>query len=114
MHTIVLAVVLAPSPEVIILHGILMGVFHLVISCKKHFLNNKKVMYIAYTEEYDRCALAGYDAYTCHHWGVYAGNLAWPGAIPGIPMGIAMPNLPTLTLPPLIPLWCSEAKSKKK
>ena len=49
-----------------------MGAYYLFISCQTHLLSNKKAMWQAYQNEYDRCALAGYDSYTCHHRGVYA------------------------------------------
>ena len=109
IHNIIPTVVPAPGPAVVIPHGILMGVFHLFIVCEKHLISNKNAIYNAYREEYDRCALAGYDAYTCHQWGVYAGNLLWAATMLGIPMGVALPDLPTLTLPPPY-LWSHDGR----
>ena len=57
-------------------------------------------MYNEYRAEYDRCALAGYDSYTCHLRGTYAGNLEWATDNPAAPMVAPPPNFPTLTLPP--------------
>ena len=82
--------------------NILMGAFHLFISCQKHLLSNKRGMYNEYLYEYDRCVLAGYDVYTCHHRGVYAGNVAWATHYPGSPMPAPLPQFPDLIAPPPI------------
>ena len=60
-------------------------------------------MFKAYLYEYDRCMCTGYDSYTCHHCGIYAGYLAWAGPHnPGTSMGAPLPQLPTLIIPPLV------------
>ena len=99
MHNILPAVVPIPGPGVVVPPDILMGVFHLFISCQKHILSTKRAMWDACRSEYDRCAVAGFDTYTCHHRGVYAGNLQWHITMRGIPMRMPLPDFPTLTLP---------------
>ena len=101
LHSITPGVVPNPGPGVVISREILLGVFHLFLSCQKHILSNKRGMWDEYLNEYDRCVWAGYDTYTCHHRGVVAGNAAWATHYPGIPMVAPLPNFPILTLPPV-------------
>ena len=99
VYTHIPAVVPDPGPGIAIPRHILLGVEHLFLSCQKHLLTNKKAMFDQYLHEYDRCALAGYDAFTCHHRGVYAGNLFWVANNPGSPMAAPLPQFPNLFLP---------------
>ena len=92
-----------PGLAVVISRDVLMGAYHFFIACQKHVINNKKAVYEAYWQEYDRCASAGYDCYTCHHQGVYACNATWPLHNPGIPMVAPQCDFPTLVLPPPTP-----------
>ena len=54
--------------------------------------------------EHDRCVQAGYDSFTCHYRGVYAGDLPWTPNNPGNPMGAPLPQFPTLVAPPTVPV----------
>ena len=74
-----------------------MGGYHLFIACQKYMQTNNRAVFDKYLQEYDRCVLAGYDTYTCHHRGVYAANAAWPANYPIIPMLATLPDLPTLS-----------------
>ena len=100
IHTALLAVVPDPGPGVDISRGILLGVYHLFISYIKHILSNKRAMYEHYMHEYDRCVQGGYDIYTCHHRGVYAGNAVWHTHNRGNPMEAPFPQFPDLVVPP--------------
>ena len=100
LHTLIPGVVPNPGPGVAISRDILMGVYHLFISCQKHILSNKRTIYDAYINEYDRCVLAGYDNFTCHQRGVYAANVSWDNKYRGIPMVAPAPEFPSLTEPP--------------
>ena len=63
------------GPGVAIYMDILMGLSHLFISCQKHILYNKRTIYDACINAYDRCVLARYDIFTCHQRGVYAADV---------------------------------------
>ena len=80
-----------------------MDVYHLFISYQKHILSNKRTIYDAYINEYDRCVLAGYDTFTCHQRGVYAANMSWDNKYHGIPMVAPAPDFPSITDLPLNP-----------
>ena len=99
VHTILPAVVPDPGPGVAIPRHVLLAVYHLFLCCQKHLLSNHKAMYLQYKNEYDRCSLAGYDVYTCHHRGVYAGNASWAPNNQGNPMAAPSPQFPNLVLP---------------
>ena len=99
VHTILPAVVPDPGPGVAIPRHVPLAVYHLFLCCQKHLLSNHKAMYLQYKNEYDRCSLAGYDVYTCHHRGVYAGNASWAPNNQGNPMAASSPQFPNLVLP---------------
>lgn len=100
MHTIIPGTVPDPGPAVVISRPILMGVYHFFLACQKHVLSNRRGSYDQYLHEYDRCVLAGWDVYTCHHRGVFAANQAWATYNPGIPMVAPLPDFPALVPPP--------------
>ena len=100
IHTLIPGVVPNPRPGIAISRDILMGVYHLFISCQKHILSNKRTIYDTYINEYDRCVLAGYDTFTCHQRGVYAANVSWDNKYRGIPMVAPACDFPSLTDPP--------------
>ena len=99
LHTIIPAIPL-PGPAVVVPSAILMGVCYLFIVYQKHLLSNKKAMWKAYLNENDHCALAWHNCYICHYRGIYARNLAQTTEICGIPMGIPVPDFPTLPISP--------------
>ena len=76
VHTTLPAIVANPRPGVAGPRHIRLAVYNLFLVCQKSLLGNKDQMFTAYSYEYDRCVVAGYDSYTCHHRGGYAGNLA--------------------------------------
>ena len=98
--TLIPGVVPNPGPGIAISRDILIGVYHLFISCQKHILSNKRTIYDTYINEYDRCVLAGYDTFTCHQRGIYAAKVSWDNKYRGIPMVAPAPNFPSLTDPP--------------
>ena len=100
LHSIIPAAIPNPGPGVVISRSVLMGVYHFFLACQKHILSNSRALYDEYLHEYDRCVLAGYDVYTCHHRGLYASNQAWATHHPGIPMVAPSPDFPALVPPP--------------
>ena len=99
VHANLPAIVANPRPGVAGPRHIRLAVYNLFLVCQKCLLGNKDQMFKAYSYEYDRCMCAGYDSYTCHPRGIYAGYLAWAPHNPGTPMGAPLPQLPILVVP---------------
>ena len=102
VHTTLPAIVANPCPGVAGPRHICIAVYNLFLVCQKSLLGNKYQMFKAYSYKYDQCMCAGYDSYTYHHCGIYAGYLAWAPHNPGTHMGAPLPQLPILVVPSLV------------
>ena len=98
------AIVQNPAPGIAGPRHVRLGMYHLFLVCQKYLISNNRAMWDKYIHEYDHYVLASYDAFTYHHRGVYAENLAWAANNPGNPMGGPLPQFPTLFAPPPIPV----------